>query len=577
MKLPITSLVRKTLENAIDDGITPILFPKQLVIPLILSNAEQLEKTRDKSGNYKPEWAQKLTTQPPQGVLLITFVRASNLPKMDFQIRGNGKADPFIVAHVGAEVVTTGVREQTLNPVWNETHELLVYCADVQRLKIQVFDWDDEGFSFTRGEFIGICEVPMARIVGWGERYTASEWSEALRGGPSSGTGARITIRAEYRRFTNGLPMMVVETKKDEKVHRPSAWSSALGLRSRERQAAASRRIRSRVSAAEAAADEATDDCSSVASDPEENGIAWDASDPRKHHSVHIPRDVYPDRCSRWSTVYEAPTTSGEVLQHTLGRQISSALVNGIRAVPNRVHQVGVTRKAKVKPNEPQGLSDVYNGKVFVELISLDEVSRDDRPSQDSAFRRATPREIKKLDKHRRIPKEGKAKITITVGRGDESHSSVYQIPKSVDTERTIMFNAVAGALTSTIVLPIANRENDRLTIRMNTEEKRPGNKVDKSKEVRYDVSIVEIDRMIRRSEAGAVQEIQLDVHRESLIDSHALVEPETNIILKVIFSIKFAAGYGYSNASSSWTKRLNLDREAVSHMVRFSMSCVFV
>ncbi|GAB4855548.1 hypothetical protein Ancab_024168 [Ancistrocladus abbreviatus] len=71
----------------------------------------------------------------PQGKLIVTVVKASDLKNMEMI----GKSDPYVVLHVWALFkVKTMVVDDNLNPVWNETFELIAEDKETQSLTIEV-------------------------------------------------------------------------------------------------------------------------------------------------------------------------------------------------------------------------------------------------------------------------------------------------------------------------------------------------------------------------------------------------------------------------------------------------------
>lgn len=71
----------------------------------------------------------------PQGKLTVTIVRATSLKNQEFV----GKSDPYVVLYVRPVLkVKTKVVDDNLNPVWNETFELLAEDKETQSIIFEV-------------------------------------------------------------------------------------------------------------------------------------------------------------------------------------------------------------------------------------------------------------------------------------------------------------------------------------------------------------------------------------------------------------------------------------------------------
>ncbi|KZV16518.1 synaptotagmin-5-like [Dorcoceras hygrometricum] len=75
----------------------------------------------------------------PVGKVTVTVVRANDLKNMEVF----GKSDPYVVVHIRPLVkVKTKVVDNNLNPVWNQTFELIAEDKETQSLVLEVFDRD---------------------------------------------------------------------------------------------------------------------------------------------------------------------------------------------------------------------------------------------------------------------------------------------------------------------------------------------------------------------------------------------------------------------------------------------------
>lgn len=71
----------------------------------------------------------------PQGKLSITIVKANDLKNMEMI----GKSDPYVVLYIRPVVkVKTKTVENNLNPVWNQTFELIAEDMETQSLVFEV-------------------------------------------------------------------------------------------------------------------------------------------------------------------------------------------------------------------------------------------------------------------------------------------------------------------------------------------------------------------------------------------------------------------------------------------------------
>ncbi|GMI69666.1 calcium-dependent lipid-binding protein, Synaptotagmin 7 [Hibiscus trionum] len=75
----------------------------------------------------------------PEGRLTVTVVKANDLKNMEVI----GKSDPYVVVHISPRFkYKTKVVDNNLNPVWNQTFELIAEDRETQSLTVEVFDED---------------------------------------------------------------------------------------------------------------------------------------------------------------------------------------------------------------------------------------------------------------------------------------------------------------------------------------------------------------------------------------------------------------------------------------------------
>ncbi|PIN15453.1 hypothetical protein CDL12_11900 [Handroanthus impetiginosus] len=89
----------------------------------------------------------------PVGKLTVTVIRANDLKNMELI----GKSDPYVVVHIRPLFkVKTKVVDNNLNPVWNETFELIAEDKETQSLILEVFD-EDIGDD----KRLGVAKLPL--------------------------------------------------------------------------------------------------------------------------------------------------------------------------------------------------------------------------------------------------------------------------------------------------------------------------------------------------------------------------------------------------------------------------------
>ncbi|KAK9145135.1 hypothetical protein Sjap_005038 [Stephania japonica] len=129
------------ISDMIDDTVTSIvhdqfLWPHRIVVPIggIPVDTSDLELK-------------------PQGKLLVTVVKASDLKNMELI----GKSDPYVELHIRPRMkVKTKVIDDNLNPVWNETFVLTADDKETESLILEVFDKD-----VGHDKKLGIAKLPL--------------------------------------------------------------------------------------------------------------------------------------------------------------------------------------------------------------------------------------------------------------------------------------------------------------------------------------------------------------------------------------------------------------------------------
>uniref|UniRef100_A0A7N0TDS2 Uncharacterized protein n=1 Tax=Kalanchoe fedtschenkoi TaxID=63787 RepID=A0A7N0TDS2_KALFE len=132
------------LSDMIDDTVTSIVtdmlqWPHRIVVPL----------------GGVPVDTSDLDLKP-QGKLNLTVVKANDLKNMEMI----GKSDPYAVVYIRPLFkFKTNTVENNLNPVWNETFELIAEDQETQSLVLEVFDKD-----IGQDKRLGIVKLPLADL-----------------------------------------------------------------------------------------------------------------------------------------------------------------------------------------------------------------------------------------------------------------------------------------------------------------------------------------------------------------------------------------------------------------------------
>lgn len=107
-----------------------------------------------------PEIQQALLYQPPMGVLQVKIIRGKNLKASDKKLFSKNSSDPYVVCKVASHKHKTEVKEDTLDPVWDDTFALFVDTLVGTEIKFQVLD-SDPG----KDDNIGVAKINILDIV----------------------------------------------------------------------------------------------------------------------------------------------------------------------------------------------------------------------------------------------------------------------------------------------------------------------------------------------------------------------------------------------------------------------------
>uniref|UniRef100_A0A7N0SZ91 Uncharacterized protein n=1 Tax=Kalanchoe fedtschenkoi TaxID=63787 RepID=A0A7N0SZ91_KALFE len=144
----------------------------------------------------------------PQGNLTVTVVKANDLKNMELI----GKSDPYAVVYIRPLFkVKTKVVENNLNPVWNQTFELIAEDKETQSLVLEVYDQD-----IGQDKRLGIVKLPLIGL----EAETEKEFD--LRLMPSldmlkikdKKDRGTVTVKVRYHQFTKEESLAALEEEK---------------------------------------------------------------------------------------------------------------------------------------------------------------------------------------------------------------------------------------------------------------------------------------------------------------------------------------------------------------------------
>uniref|UniRef100_M1ANF4 Calcium lipid binding protein n=2 Tax=Solanum tuberosum TaxID=4113 RepID=M1ANF4_SOLTU len=128
------------IEDTVDSIVTDMLeWPHRIVVPIggIPVDTSDLELK-------------------PQGKLTVTVMRATNLKNQEMI----GKSDPYVVVYIRPLFkFKTKTIDNNLNPVWDETFELIAEDKETQSLLLEVFDED-----IGEDDRMGVTKLPLNEL-----------------------------------------------------------------------------------------------------------------------------------------------------------------------------------------------------------------------------------------------------------------------------------------------------------------------------------------------------------------------------------------------------------------------------
>ncbi|KAI3416792.1 uncharacterized protein J3R85_015055 [Psidium guajava] len=144
----------------------------------------------------------------PQGKLIVTVVKANDLKNMEMI----GKSDPYVIVYIRPVFkVKSKVVENNLNPVWNQTFELIAEDKETQFLTVEVLDKD-----IGQDKRLGIAKLPLIDL----EPEVAKEVElrllpslDMLKIKDKKDRGT-VTVKALYHRFNEEEQLAALEEEK---------------------------------------------------------------------------------------------------------------------------------------------------------------------------------------------------------------------------------------------------------------------------------------------------------------------------------------------------------------------------
>lgn len=144
----------------------------------------------------------------PQGKLTVTIVRANDLKNKEMI----GKSDPYVVVHIRPLFkVKTKVIDDNLNPVWNQTFELIAEDKETQSLILEVYDEDvgqDKKLGIAK---IRLIELPVDEEKEFELRLLSSLDTLKVKDKKDKGT---LTVKVLYHEFNKEEQMAAFEEEK---------------------------------------------------------------------------------------------------------------------------------------------------------------------------------------------------------------------------------------------------------------------------------------------------------------------------------------------------------------------------
>ncbi|KAK7260296.1 hypothetical protein RIF29_26231 [Crotalaria pallida] len=144
----------------------------------------------------------------PQGKLTVTIVKANDLKNKEMI----GKSDPYVVVYIRPLFkVKTKVIDDNLNPVWNETFDLIAEDKETQSLILEVFDKD-----IGQDKKLGLVKLPLIDLEAEIEKQLELRLLPSLdmlkvKDKKDRGT---LTVKVFYHEFNKEEQLAALEAEK---------------------------------------------------------------------------------------------------------------------------------------------------------------------------------------------------------------------------------------------------------------------------------------------------------------------------------------------------------------------------
>ncbi|KAE9610715.1 hypothetical protein Lal_00021210 [Lupinus albus] len=144
----------------------------------------------------------------PHGRLTVTIVKANDLKNKEMI----GKSDPYVVVYIRPLFkVKTKVIDDNLNPVWNETFEVIAEDKETQSLILEVFDKD-----IGQDKRLGLAKVPLIDLEAENEKHLELRLLPSLdmlkvKDKKDRGT---LTVKVVYHQFNKEEQLAALEVEK---------------------------------------------------------------------------------------------------------------------------------------------------------------------------------------------------------------------------------------------------------------------------------------------------------------------------------------------------------------------------
>ncbi|KAE9600880.1 hypothetical protein Lal_00011299 [Lupinus albus] len=180
------------IDDTVDTIVTDMLqWPHRIVVPLggISVDTSELELK-------------------PQGRLTVTIVKANDLKNMEMI----GKSDPYVVVYIRPLFkFKTKVIDNNLNPVWNETFDLIAEDKETQSLIFEVFDED-----IGQDKQLGLVKLPLIDLEASNEKQFELRLMPSLdmlkvKDKKDRGT---LTVKILYHQFNKEEQLAALEVEK---------------------------------------------------------------------------------------------------------------------------------------------------------------------------------------------------------------------------------------------------------------------------------------------------------------------------------------------------------------------------